>query len=136
VNSPGLTTKIAHGLVSQPLFTGGRLKSNLKLAEATDQEMVLNYQQTIASAFRDVSNALITYQKSKQNRIAQEKETTAAANAVQLARIRYDNGRSSYLEVLTNDTNLFPAQLNLANAQHQEALSLVQVYGALGGGWK
>jgi multidrug efflux system outer membrane protein len=53
-----------------------------------------------------------------------------------LAHIRYDNGGSSYLEVLTNETNLFSAELNLANAQQQEALSLVQLYGALGGGWK
>ncbi len=122
--------------VSQPLFEGGKLRNNLHLAEETKQEMVLTYQQTIASAFRDVSNALITYQKSKENRIAQEKETAAADKAVQLARIRYDNGGSSYLEVLTNDTNLFSAELNLADAQQQEALSLVQLYGALGGGWR
>jgi multidrug efflux system outer membrane protein len=122
--------------VSQPLFEGGKLRNNLRLAEETKQEMVLAYQQTIASAFRDVSNALITYQKSKENRIAQEKETAAADKSVQLAHIRYDNGGSSYLEVLTNDTNLFSAELNLADAQQQEALSLVQLYGALGGGWR
>jgi multidrug efflux system outer membrane protein len=122
--------------VSQPLFEGGKLRNNLRLAEETKQEMVLAYQQTIASAFRDVSNALITYQKSKENRIAQEKETVAADKSVQLAHIRYDNGGSSYLEVLTNDTNLFSAELNLADAQQQEALSLVQLYGALGGGWR
>ena len=122
--------------VSQPLFEGGKLRNNLRLAEATKQEMALAYQQSIASAFRDVSNALITYQKAKENRIALEKETTAADKSVQLARIRYDNGGSSYLEVLTNETNLFSAELSLANAQQQEALSLVQLYGALGGGWK
>ena len=98
--------------------------------------MVLAYQQVIASAFRDVSNALITYQKAKENRIAFEKETGAADKSVQLAHIRYDNGSSSYLEVLTNETNLFSAELSLASAQQQEALSLVQLYGALGGGWK
>jgi multidrug efflux system outer membrane protein len=122
--------------VSQPLFEGGKLKNNLRMAEETKQEMVLAYRQAIASAFRDVSNALIAYQESKENRIAQEKETAAAEKSVQLARIRYDNGGSSYLEVLTNDTNLFSAELNLAGAQQQEALSLVQLYGALGGGWK
>jgi multidrug efflux system outer membrane protein len=55
---------------------------------------------------------------------------------VRLAQIRYDNGRSSFLEVLTNDTNLFSAQLNLATTREHEALSLVQLYDALGGGWK
>jgi len=122
--------------LNQPLFAGGKLKNNLRLAEATKQEMVITYQQTIASAFRDVSNALITYQKSKENRIVQEKEATAADKSVRLAHIRYDNGRSSYLEVLSNETNLFSAELNLASAQQDEALSLVQLYGALGGGWR
>jgi len=98
--------------------------------------MVLVYQQAIASAFRDVSNALVNYQKSKQNRTAQEKERAAAEESVRLARIRYVNGRTSYLEVLTNDTNLFSAELTVADAQQQEALSLVQLYGALGGGWR
>ena len=121
---------------SQPIFEGGKLRNNLRLAEETKQEMVLAYQQAIASAFRDVSNALIAYQKSKENCIAQEKETAAAVKSVRLAQIRYDNGGSSYLEVLTNNTNLFSAELNLADAQQQEALLLVQLYGALGGGWR
>jgi outer membrane protein, multidrug efflux system len=133
---PGSSFWIAGSSLSQPIFAGGRLKNNFKKAEATQQEMVLNYQKTIASAFRDVSNALIAYQKSKEDRLAQEKQTTAARGAVRLARIRYDNGRSSYLEVLTNDTNLFSAELNLAAIQEKEALSLVQLYSALGGGWQ
>jgi multidrug efflux system outer membrane protein len=127
---------IANGMISQPIFSGGKLRNNLKLAEETQKEMVLTYQQTIAAAFRDVSNALITYQKTKEDRIAQEKQTIAAREAVKLARIRYENGRSDYLEVLTNDTNLFSAQLDLASIQEQEALSLVQLYSALGGGWQ
>ncbi len=127
---------IANGLISQSIFDGGKLKSNLRLAEETQKEMLLTYQQTITAAFRDVSNALITYQKTKEDRIAQEKQTIAAREAVKLARIRYENGRSDYLEVLTNDTNLFSAQLDLASIQEQEALSLVQLYSALGGGWQ
>jgi multidrug efflux system outer membrane protein len=79
---------------------------------------------------------LISYQKSTENRMAQKKEVVAARESVRLARLRYDNGRTSYLEVLTNDTNLFTAEFQLAGAQEPEALSLVQLYGALGGGWK
>jgi multidrug efflux system outer membrane protein len=127
---------VAAGLVDVPLFTGGKLTNNLKKAQETQKEMALNYQKTIAAAFRDVSNALIAYQKSRQDRLAQEKQTEAAAGAVRIARIRYENGRTSYLEVLTNDTNLFSVELNLAAAQEQEALSLVQLYDALGGGWQ
>lgn len=60
----------------------------------------------------------------------------AARESVQLARVRYDNGRISYLEVLTNDANLFAAEFRLASAEQPEALSLVQLYDALGGGWR
>jgi multidrug efflux system outer membrane protein len=127
---------LASGSVSIPIFTGGKLKNNLRLAQETRQELVLAYQQAIAAAFRDVSNALISYQKSTEYRIAIEKDVTASRESVRLARVRYDNGRTSYLEVLTNDTNLFSAEFNLASAQKQEALSLVQLYGALGGGWR
>jgi multidrug efflux system outer membrane protein len=127
---------LAGGNISLPIFTGGKLKNNLKSAEAARQEMVLAYQQTIAASFRDVSNALISYQKSTENRLAQEKEVTAARESVRLARVRYENGSTSYLEVLTNDTNLFAAEFRLAGAQEPEALSLVQLYGALGGGWR
>jgi len=134
--SSGSNYWLGAGSIIQPIFTGGKLKNNLKLAEETKQEMVLTYQQTLATAFRDVSNALISCQKSKENRIAQGKEVNAARESVLLARVRYNNGRSSYLEVLTNDTNLFAAELKLASAQQQEALSLVQLYDALGGGWK
>jgi outer membrane protein, multidrug efflux system len=134
--SSGSNYWLGAGSIIQPIFTGGKLKNNLKLAEETNQEIVVTYQQTVATAFRDVSNALISCQKSKENRIAQEKEVNAARESVLLARVRYTNGRSSYLEVLTNDTNFFSAELNLASAQQQEALSLVQLYGALGGGWK
>ena len=127
---------LAAGNVSLPIFTGGKLKNNLKSAEAVREEMLLAYQQTIATAFHDVANALIAYQKSTEYRIAQQMQVTAATESVRLARLRYENGRTSYLEVLTNDTNLFAAEIRLAGAQEPEALSLVQLYGALGGGWQ
>jgi multidrug efflux system outer membrane protein len=88
----------AFGSMSEPIFDGGKLKNNLHLAEATKQEMVLTYQQTIASAFRDVSNALIDYRKFREKRVAQESETEAASESVRLAHFRYENGGSSYLE--------------------------------------
>ena len=98
--------------------------------------MVLNYQKTIAGAFRDVSNALIALNKQRAYREQQEKLVAAAQDATRLARIRYQGGATSYLEVLTTDSNLFSAQLNLVTAQQGEALTLVQLYSALGGGWQ
>ena len=125
----------AIGSLSEPIFDGGKIRNNYHLAEATHKELLDTYQQTIAVALRDVSNALIAYNKTRDYREQQEKQTAASADAVRLARIRYQAGATSYLEVLTNDTNLYTSQLTLATAQQQEALALVQLYNALGGGW-
>ncbi len=124
------------GSLSQPIFEGGRLTNNYRYAKAEQQEMLTTYQKTIASALSDVSTALSGYQKSREYREEEEKQTTAAADAVRLARMRYEGGSTGYLEVLTNDTNLYTAQLTLTSAQQQEAQSLVQLYNALGGGWQ
>jgi len=124
------------GSLTQPLFEGGKLRGQLQLSQETKREMVLNYQKTIQGAFRDVSNALIALNKQRANREQQEKLVAAAQDATRLARVRYQGGSTSYLEVLTTDSNLYTAQLNLVNAQQLEALSLVQLYSALGGGWQ
>jgi outer membrane protein, multidrug efflux system len=124
------------GSLAQPLFEGGKLRGQLQLSQATKQEMVLNYQKTIAGAFRDVSNALIALNKQRAYREQQEKLVAAAQDSTRLARMRYQGGSTSYLEVLTTDSNLYAAQLNLVNAQQGEALTLVELYSALGGGWQ
>ena len=124
------------GTLTQPIFEGGRLRGQLRLSEATKQEMVLNYQKTIATAFHDVSDALIAVNKQRDAREQQQKLVDAAADAARLAEMRYKGGATSYLEVLTTDSNLFSDQLNLVSAQEGEALSLVQLYQALGGGWQ
>lgn len=124
------------GSLTQPIFEGGKLRGQLELSEASKEEMVLNYQKTISGAFRDVSNALIASTKERANREQQEKLVAAAQDATRLARIRYQGGSTAYLEVLTTDSNLYTAELNLVNAQQNEALSLVQLYSALGGGWQ
>jgi multidrug efflux system outer membrane protein len=122
--------------VTQPLFVGGKLKNNLRLAEETQKETALTYRQTIATAFKDVSNALIACYKSKESRVLQEKETKEAIDIRNLALARYSNGRTGYLEVLASDMKLYSEEMSLVNSRQQEALSLVQLYSALGGGWK
>jgi multidrug efflux system outer membrane protein len=124
------------GTLTQPIFEGGRLRGQLKLSEETKKEMVLNYQKTIATAFHDVSNALIAVNKQRDAREQQEKLVDAAEDAARLARVRYQGGATSYLEVLTTDSNLFSDQLDLVSAREGEAVSLVQLYQALGGGWQ
>jgi multidrug efflux system outer membrane protein len=124
------------GTLAQPIFEGGKLRGQLQLSKEQKQEMVLSYQKTILGAFRDVSNALIAVSKQRATREEQEKLVAAAEDATRLARVRYRGGATSYLEVLTTDSNLFTAQLNLTTAQQNEALALVQLYSALGGGWQ
>ena len=97
--------------------------------------MVLNYQKTIAGAFHDTSDALIAVKKQRAAREEQEKLVAAAQDATRLARLRYQGGATNYLEVLTTDSSLFSAQMNLINSREGEAQSLVQLFEALGGGW-
>ncbi len=124
------------GSLVQPLFEGGRLRNNLRLVQETDQEVVLTYQQTIAAAFRDVSNALIAYRKTREYREQQEQLVAADQDASHLAEVRYKGGAATYLEVLTNEANRYNAELGLVTAQQNESLALVQLYNALGGGWQ
>jgi outer membrane protein, multidrug efflux system len=124
------------GSLVQPIFEGGRLRSGVRLAEAQRQEMLLTYQKTIQSAFRDVSDALIAYRKNREFRMQEEKLTNSAREAAQLSEQRFNAGATNYLEVLTNETNYFSDQLTLAQAQLNELQALVQLYQALGGGWQ
>ena len=120
----------------QPVFEGGRIRNNVAFAEARTQEATLVYQRTVQQAFRDVSDALVSYRKSREVRIEQQKLTTAAEDATRLSNMRYRGGAASYLEVLDSETRFFDAQLNLAQAQLRELQSLVQIYRSLGGGWQ
>ena len=124
------------GSVAQPIFQGGRLRSNVRFSEARQQETALIYRQTIQQAFREVSDSLIAYQKDQEFRKQQELVTAAAADAVRLSNMRYEGGVTSYLEVLDSDTRYFQAQNTLAQAQLNERLAVVQLYRALGGGWE
>lgn len=121
--------------VSFPLFTGGRLRGNLNLAKANFEESLDRYQQTVQNAFREVSDALIAYQRSREFFEKQQDLTQADRDAAQLAAVRYEGGVVSYLEVLYNEQQLFDAELLLAQARRDELLSVVELYRSLGGGW-
>jgi len=124
------------GQLAQPIFTAGRLRSNVRLTEAQKEEAVLTYQQSIQQAFREVSDSLVAYRKNQEFRQQQELLTGAAQDATRLSDIRYRGGVTSYLEVLDSDTRYFEAQIGLAQAELSERLALVQLYNALGGGWQ
>jgi len=122
--------------LTQPIFTAGRLHSEVRLAEARQQTAVLLYQQSIQGAFRNVSDALVAYQKTREFRVQEESLFQSAQDAAHLSHDRYSGGVTGYLEVLTNETNAFSAELGLAQARLNELLALVQLYEALGGGWQ
>src|SRR6266851_3540524 len=122
--------------VSQPIFTGGALKGNLRFAELQQQQALISYKQAIQLAFRDVSDALIAYQKYYEVRKAQENTVHDLSDSVGTSLKRYRGGITTYLEVLDNQRSLFSAQLTLAQDRGNEFQSVVQLYKALGGGWK
>ena len=122
--------------LAQPIFTGGRLRSDVRLAEARQQTAVLFYQQSIQGAFRSVSDALVAYHKTREFRAQQELLFRSAEDAARLSQMRYNGGVTGYLEVLTNETNAFSTELALVQAQVNELLAVVQLYQALGGGWQ
>jgi len=122
--------------VTLPLFTGGRLRANLKITQAQYEEALAAYQKSVQNAFREVSDGLIAYQRTREFTARQGERTQANREATDLANIRYDGGVTSYLEVLYNEQELFTAELNLAQARLNELLSVVQLYRALGGGWE
>ena len=124
------------GQLLQPIFTGGRIRSNVRFTEAQREEFILVYQQSIQQAFREVSDSLIAYRKNQEFREQQQLLTNAAQDATRLANSRYRGGVTSYLEVLDSDTRYFDAQIGLTQAQLNERLALVQLYNALGGGWQ
>jgi multidrug efflux system outer membrane protein len=120
----------------QPIFNAGRTRSQVALADARTQEAVLTYQQTIQQAFREVSDALVGYHRSREFRETQQLLVTSAQDARRLADLRYQGGTTSYLEVLDSDTRLFSAELSLVQAQLSELSAFVEIYRALGGGWQ
>jgi len=124
------------GSLVQPIFAGGRIRSGVRFSEARQQETLLIYKQTIQQAFRGVSDALVEYRKDREFREQQQQLALSAQEAANLSEMRYRGGATSYLEVLTNETNYFDAELGLAQAQLNELLGLVSIYRNLGGGWQ
>lgn len=122
--------------VSQPIFTGGALKGNLKSAQSQYQQALLVYRQTIQRAFGDVSDALIGYQKLHEVRLRQQDTVADLQESVRLSNLRYTGGTTTFLEVLDGQRALFAAELTLAQARGNEYQSLVQLYRSLGGGWQ
>ena len=123
------------GGVSIPIFTGGQVGKQVDVARARAEQARYGYEQTVLLALQEVNDALVGVRASRDVTAAQERQTEALRSAYRLADRRYQNGISSYLEVLDSQRNLFAAELALAQAQRQQLAAAVQLYRALGGGW-
>ena len=124
------------GNAAGPIFYGGQLKAAYHERQAFWDETVAQYKKTVLGAFRETSDALVAQQNLVAQRQHEEVQIRALQRSVELALLRYDSGRSSYLEVLEAEQQLFPAQDALAQTQRDQLLAVVSLYKALGGGWK
>jgi multidrug efflux system outer membrane protein len=122
--------------VTQPIFTGGRLKSNVRLSEAVQRSALVQYEKAIQTGFTEVSNALIAHQRVRESREQQELLVTALQDRTRLAYVRYRGGVDTLLSALDADRDLFQAELTLSEIKLNELLTVVQLYKSLGGGWQ
>jgi multidrug efflux system outer membrane protein len=122
--------------VTQPIFTAGRLKSNVQLSQALRESALIQYEKTIQTAFTEVSDALIAHQRVRESRMQQELLVAALQDRTRLAYVRYNGGVDTLLNALDSDRDLFQAELTLSQVRLNELDSIVQLYKALGGGWQ
>jgi multidrug efflux system outer membrane protein len=119
-----------------PVFTGGRLTGRHRQTKAAWEEARLRYQQTALTAFREVSDALISRRRYEDERVEQSQAVGAGREAVELATTRYQEGKASYYEVLEAQQQLYPAERTLSQIEAARRLTIVQLYQSLGGGWE
>jgi outer membrane protein, multidrug efflux system len=123
------------GSVTVPVFTGGNITGQVHQAEARQQEALFTYEKAIQVAFQQVGDALIALQKSREQLDIQGKQVDALRTYLRLARMRYEGGYTSYIEVLDAERSLFNAELQYTQTRSTTLTSLVSLYLAMGGGW-
>jgi multidrug efflux system outer membrane protein len=121
--------------LTAPIFTAGAIAGEVQQAEAQQQQALFSYQKAIQSAFSDVDSALVDHAKSRERLTALGQQVDALTSYARLARLRYENGYTSYIEVLDAERSLFAAQLQYADQQALVLNALVNLYKAMGGGW-
>ena len=124
------------GQVSQPIFTVGRIKSNIRLTQAQRDFLLIDYQQTVQGAFREVSDSLIAFRKTREVREQRELLVNTLRDRSRLSYLRYTGGVATLLDALDADRELFEAERSLALSRRDELLTIVTLYRALGGGWQ
>jgi multidrug efflux system outer membrane protein len=123
------------GNLLQPIFNAGKNKRRVEIAESRQRQVLYAYERTIQQAFRETEDALVTYRKVGEQRVAQGQRVKADRKVLELAELRYRGGVAAYLEVLDAQRSLFDSELDEAASIGGQLVSLVRLYKALGGGW-
>jgi multidrug efflux system outer membrane protein len=119
----------------QAIFHAGQIRNQVRLSEAQQREMLVDYQKAIYTALRETSDALAAFDRNREERGQEEQLVHTLQDSLRLSELRYRGGLDSYLQVLDAQRNLFAGELTLAQLRLQERLAVVQLYRALGGGW-
>ncbi|MGA2192705.1 MAG: efflux transporter outer membrane subunit [Nitrospirota bacterium] len=131
---PALAWSFA-GTALQPIFTGGSIYGQVKAAKAVREETLVQYQEAIQNAFRDVNDALIDQRRTREQLEEQAKQVEALGIYDRVARLRYDNGYTSYIDVLDAERSLFDAEISYTQTRGALFQALINLYKAIGGGW-
>jgi outer membrane protein, multidrug efflux system len=119
----------------QTLYNAGRTEAALKGKAARQEQVLLEYEQTLRIAFKEVLDALVASRQAREAEAAESRRTQALASAAELAGLRYQNGLSSFLEVLDAQRNLYQAEQNRIEARRAQLAASAALFKALGGGW-
>jgi len=123
------------GSAAGPIFTGGRISAQVRASEAVQRQALTGYLQTVQGAFREVDDALVSLQQNRAGLQAEGNRVAALGDDARLAKVRYDEGYSSYIDVLDAQRLLFDAELQYVSVQGDVFTALVNTYKAMGGGW-
>ena len=133
VINPGKILSSIVASIAQPIFARGQLKGNLKIAELTQEDMRIKYVQTVIDAGNQVNEALCDCQAARDKHDYYHRQVEVLNDAYQGTHELMDNGKASYLEVLTAQETLLNAQLNEASNMYDAAIAIIELYIALGG---
>jgi multidrug efflux system outer membrane protein len=121
--------------ITMPIFTAGAIAGQVQAAEAVQQQALFGYQKTIQEAFREVDDSLVSQDRTREQLLAQRRQVEALQQYASTARLRYDNGYTSFIEVLDAERSLFNVQLQYTQTHQVQLQAMINLYLAMGGGW-
>lgn len=135
LGNTGTLTRAVTGTLAATLFDGGKLRAQVEVQNAVQEQALVAYQQAVLTALEDVENALAAYATGRDREDARRQAAAAARVAADLARKQYQAGLADFQKVLDTERTLLTAEDNLATAQSDVLTAVIQLYKALGGGW-